>query len=129
MTTDKLENGLLDEYCRLLAPYKDREATFLEVGTWNGGYLEFLKHNFPSAKIHGADIVPIEIPGTHFHQVDQNKEYDLAELAEFGPFDMICEDGAHTASASKTTFLALWESVRPGGMYIIEDFVAGYCAG
>jgi hypothetical protein len=38
-----------------------------------------------------------------------------------GNFDIIIDDGAHTNVAIKNSFDVLWPTVKPGGIYFIED--------
>ena len=44
-----------------------------------------------------------------------------------GDFDVVIDDGGHTNCQIWTTFLKLWPTVKPGGLYFIEDMhVAKY---
>jgi len=38
-----------------------------------------------------------------------------------GHFDVIVEDGSHVPSHQLISFETLWPSVKPGGVYIVED--------
>ena len=49
----------------------------------------------------------------------------IAEQGEAG-LDMIVDDGGHTMNQQITTFEALWPTIRPGGVYVIEDLSTSY---
>lgn len=44
----------------------------------------------------------------------------MQELITKGPWDVIIDDGSHLPSHMIYTMFALWQSVKPGGLYIIE---------
>jgi SAM-dependent methyltransferase len=126
MTTDKVANKLMPEYERILAPYKDKPFAILEVGTYKGGFLEWLVVNFPKAKVFGIDLRPVKVEGAKTYAIDQNDTDGLKAFGvENGPFDVVIEDGAHRVKESKNTFEALWPHVSGGGLYVVEDWVAG----
>ena len=126
MTTDKIANKLMPEYERILVPYKDKPFAILEVGVYKGGFLEWLVANFPKARVFGIDLRTVEVAGAKTMTIDQN---DVAGLEAFslenGPFDVVIEDGAHRVKESKNTFEAIWPHVSKGGLYVVEDWVAG----
>lgn len=51
---------------------------------------------------------------------DQSKNETMQELITKGPWDVIIDDGSHLPSHMIYTMFALWQSVKPGGLYIIE---------
>lgn len=58
---------------------------------------------------------------------DQNDTAHLTALAtQFGPFDIIIEDGCHRYAESRACCRALFEHVRVGGFYVIEDWAIGF---
>ena len=48
-------------------------------------------------------------------------------------FDLIIDDGGHTMKQQKVTLDALFDAVKPGGIFVIEDlqtsFIANYGGG
>lgn len=61
---------------------------------------------------------------TYFYRGDQGNRDDFTTMYEtFGgePFEFILEDGSHTTPHQMITFAKLFEYVKPGGMYILED--------
>ena len=43
--------------------------------------------------------------------------------------DVIIDDGGHTMKQQLTSLQVLWELLRPGGFYVIEDLVTSYMQG
>ena len=43
-----------------------------------------------------------------------------------GPFDFIIDDGSHVGQHITTSFKMLWQHLKPGGYYFIEDLHAGH---
>ena len=82
---------------------------------------------FFNATIYGIDIRQTVIDKYKneermvLQQVDQGNEQQLIKYAKNGPWRVIVDDGSHMSSHQKLTFEVLWDSVEPGGYYIIED--------
>ena len=108
--------------------------SLLEIGigtdfTYNGtcgsirGWLEWL----PETHIYGFDIqdAPEDLKNNpRFKCIlgDQGKENDLINLKNSIPdCDVIIDDGSHINSHQIMTFNILWDKVKEGGYYIIED--------
>jgi hypothetical protein len=51
---------------------------------------------------------------------DQSNQNDLAKLKTKN-YDIIIDDGSHISEHQQISFKELWESVKPGGYYVIED--------
>jgi len=129
MRTDKDISGLFGAYKELFASIKEKPIKYLEVGTAYGDSLVWARKFFPNAKIVGADrIKPTIIPeGVPFYQVNQNDPDGLILLGKKeGPFDIIIDDASHQAIETQNTFANLYPYLKTGGMYIIEDWGAGY---
>lgn len=47
-------------------------------------------------------------------------------VQEFGQFDLVLDDGGHTMTQQITSFNMLYPSVRPGGIYMVEDCHTSY---
>jgi len=129
--TDKIENGLIREYEEFFKGMKDKPLNFLEVGVYKGGSLLWAKDYFPNAKIHGVDIV---LPKQPLHKDivlftgNQNDNARLEDIAQKcgGVLDIVIDDGSHERKETFNTFINLWKHIRPGGWYVIEDWVAGF---
>jgi hypothetical protein len=51
---------------------------------------------------------------------DQSNQNDLAKLKTKN-YDIIIDDGSHISQHQQISFKELWESVKPGGYYVIEN--------
>jgi hypothetical protein len=123
-------------YSSLFWHFKYRRIALLEIGI--GGYkdriggesLNAWQMYFPFARLVGADIQDkrrLATPSTRIYQLDQSSEQQLNALCEaHGPFDIVIDDGSHMNSHQILTFRKLFKSVRPGGLYIIEDVQTSY---
>jgi demethylmacrocin O-methyltransferase len=132
--TDKIGNGFMPDYERILAEFRQQAVQVLEIGVFKGGsctlWSDFFPH--PESRITGLDIVlpkdtaPTD-PRITLEQCDQNDSARLREIAErSGPFDIIIDDGAHRLKETRNCYQVLFEYLQPGGYYIIEDWGVGY---
>lgn len=130
--TDKFESGLMAVYVELFQAYRFKPITFLEIGIGQGGSISFFQEYFkhPDAKIIGIDIrIPDFKKGenTTILNINQNDSKALETLAaDYGPFDVILDDGAHFAKETQNCFDILFPYLKVGGSYIIEDWMAEY---
>jgi hypothetical protein len=129
------------QYQQHLGPRRRAVRCVLEIGvggtsstagyetTAGGQSLRMWRDHFPNAQIIGIDIFAktVEGPRLHFERGDQSDQRFLANLAErYGPFDVIIDDGSHIGRHIIASFEALWDTVRPGGYYVIEDLALAY---
>ncbi len=79
----------------------------------------------PDARIYGFDIkdfTSAKGEWTKIIQGDQSKPDELAKIRKLGEsFDVIIDDGLHASKHQQVSFSCLFELVKPGGLYIIED--------
>jgi len=127
-------------YEKYFEPSRELAVTVLEIGV--GGYnvpdaggesLRMWKHYFRRGLIYGLDLaakVGIAESRLHVLQGDQGDGQFLDSMArEFGPFDIVIDDGSHFSHHVITSFNALFPHVRPGGMYVVEDLQTSYWPG
>jgi len=101
----------------------------LEIGVQNGGSIEIWSMYFGNLlRYTGVDLNPkclqFNDPSRHIKISigNQMNETFLEELCtRFGPFDLIVDDGAHTAQTIMTSLLSLWKCMKHHGVYAIED--------
>ncbi len=131
--TDK--SSEVHNYCVKYEKYlpfkRDDHLKILEIGVFNGESLKMWKEYFYNSHIVGIDINPeckkyeeeritVEIGS----QVDGNF---LARLwQQYGPFDIILDDGSHMNEHVIYSFEHLFGSVKSGGVYIMEDTCCSY---
>ena len=124
-----------DIYTKHFGRYRDRPIKMLEIGVYRGGSLRMWKDYFhPDSTIVGIDIDK----SCKDHEIaDRNvfvrigSQADprfLAEVnEEFGPFDIILDDGSHKTHHQNISFGALFRSaLRDGGCYMVEDVHTNY---
>ena len=124
-----------DIYERHFSRYRDRPIRMLEIGVFRGGSLRMWKQFFhPDSTIVGIDIdkscAAHEIADQNVYvrigsQADPNF---LAEVnGEFGPFDIILDDGSHKTHHQIVSFGALFrDALKDGGCYMVEDCHTNY---
>lgn len=126
--TDKssLHQDYLVAYDNILSRYRADAFRLIEIGVFNGGSLRTWANYFTNASIVGIDINP----GCKAHEAErikvligsQDDPGFLRELLASGedPF-LIVDDGSHRADHILFAFETLFPSLRPGGIYIVED--------
>lgn len=121
-------------------PYRDLPVRVLEIGI--GGYghpaqggegMRVWKRYFHRGLVIGADIY--DKSGVDEQRLvtvvaDQSSPDALAALDDqYGPFDIIIDDGSHVNSHVRTSFETLFPRLRSGGLYVIEDLYTSFWPG
>ena len=127
--SDKARHGYCEVYEALWGPVREEIKTVLEIGVFNGASLKMWLDFFPNAKVVGMDNGQYgdrsQWPTDDRCAValkDQRSVSQLWQVAnEFGPFDIIIDDGGHTMWEQQISLAALMPHVRPGGWYVVED--------
>lgn len=132
------EQPLIDRYVALVGELRPRRI--FELGIFQGGSTAFLNELARPDRLVAIDLEPPK--GTamrdylagggqtecvHIHEgVDQSDRRRLAEIveAEFGhePLDLVVDDCSHLYEPTRASFNELFPRVRPGGVYVIEDW-------
>ena len=104
---------------------RDQVKLMMEVGVADGSSLCAWRDIFPNALCVGMDIHHSDKAHgdrIEFHYGDQcNKEH--CERAAAGrQFDFIVEDATHKLPNTFLTLFWLWPFVRPGGLYVVEEW-------
>jgi len=124
-----------DIYTKYFERYRDRPITMLEIGVFRGGSLRMWKEYFhPDSTIVGIDVdqsCQAHENGSENVFVRIGSQGDPAFLAkvngEFGPFDIILDDGSHKTHHQIISFGALFrEALKDGGCYMVEDVHTNY---
>ena len=127
-----------EAFWKLRADYRPRKI--LELGMLDGGSLVFWFEYFHPEKIVGIDKTQ-RTDSKYFRSyvsnsdqarciktywgTDQADRKRLLEIVndEFeGPLDLVIDDASHMYELTKISFETLFPLVRPGGLYIIEDW-------
>ena len=119
---------IYDQYIPETGKYK-----LLEIGIYHGDSLRMWEEYNPELEIHALDIDEninrwIQQPNPyHIYIGDQTDASMIDEIGKNGgPFDFIIDDGSHVGQHITTSFKMLWQHLKPGGYYFIEDLHAGH---
>eukprot|EP00579_Thalassiosira_antarctica_P022473 CAMPEP_0201987572 /NCGR_PEP_ID=MMETSP0904-20121228/91870_1 /ASSEMBLY_ACC=CAM_ASM_000553 /TAXON_ID=420261 /ORGANISM="Thalassiosira antarctica, Strain CCMP982" /LENGTH=196 /DNA_ID=CAMNT_0048541693 /DNA_START=431 /DNA_END=1021 /DNA_ORIENTATION=- len=131
-------------YGRFLIPYYQRKPNMkmLEIGLGcdmnyePGASVALWKKLFPQADLWEAeyDATCVELAkkqgkldGFNVLVGDQGNNKTLDEWIEKsgGEFDVIIDDGGHQNCHIMASFIKLWPTLKPGGLYFIEDLSVG----
>jgi hypothetical protein len=122
-------------YESTFGPYRGRPIRMLEIGVARGGSLQMWRQYFhPETVVVGIDIEPtckqFDDPAHNTHvRIGGQEDIPFLQTVvnEFGPFDIILDDGSHLASHMVETFRYLFPNgLADGGVYLIEDIHANY---
>ncbi len=126
--TDKATNHNYGAVYDELFPDREAVRLLLEVGVSKGGSMLAWCEVFPNAHIVGMDVddnCSAKGPRIEHHVGNVCNREDCARVAKGRLFDVIVEDADHTIVTTTLALTHLWWSVKPGGLYIIEDFAQG----
>ena len=119
-------------YDRTFGGYRGTAPTVLEIGVFHGGSLRLWQRYFGAGTtVVGIDIDPrcADLGGEDIH-VRIGDQSDIEFLArvceEFGPFDIVIDDGSHLPRHQILSLDHLWPAVRDGGVYFVEDLCTNY---
>ncbi len=131
--TDK-NSEYLRNYERHFRDLKREKIALLELGIFKGGSLYMWRDYFRNGRIVGLDMNPIELNDESGRiRLYRGRQQDThlldkirRETAKDG-FDIIIDDASHLGEATKISFWHLFSHhLKPGGIYIIEDWRTGY---
>lgn len=111
-------------YDYFLSTNRENIKKVIEIGTRRGSIDLWLNY-FPNCKLFGIDIIdPKYISDRFIYQnIDQGNlsqwEYFLDQYGS--DFDLIIDDGPHTTPEQMISFNVLFNTLKSGGLYIIED--------
>jgi SAM-dependent methyltransferase len=123
-----------ETYDRHFTRYRNDAITLLEIGVQNGGSLEIWSKYFPkAARILGCDIeekcraLTFEDPRIEAFIGDANSPPIYERLTKDTPnFDIIIDDGSHHVDDVVRSFALYFPTLKPGGVYVIEDLHTSY---
>ena len=126
--TDKVSHGYLRTY-RKLAKDIGPSGHVCELGVLQGGSLAMWQLLFPDGLIAGVDIDPGSIWPEGAEKIVSSQDDPLlkCQLEHLSPdgWDLIIDDCSHKGELTRRSWEMLWPQVRPGGLYVIEDWFVG----
>lgn len=128
-------------YDLLFCHLRDKPINLLEIGLAAGGpeveggsadrsvidvpSVRMWHEYFPQARIYGLDISDFSRFQTdwfRFFRADCGSETELRKVTDSGiQFDVIIDDGSHASYHQQLTLQTLYPTLKPNGLYIIED--------
>jgi SAM-dependent methyltransferase len=127
-----------DDYYRVyephFAPIRNKSLNIVELGVLEGKSTKIFSRYFQHSRILAIDLTmrPIDFSdyaNVHYTQCDQKDRLALAQLCNTTfplGIDLVIDDAAHIGLYSLEAFLCLFPLLRPGGIYVIEDWGTGY---
>ena len=121
-----------DIYDENFSKFRNKKITIIEIGVFRGGSLTMWKSYFdPQTKIIGIDIDPAckqyETKNTKIYIGDQTDVSFLQSiLNENEKPDIIIDDGGHTSNQQISSFNFLFQELKLGGVYLVEDTHTSY---
>jgi hypothetical protein len=122
--------GIYERYFHQL---RDQPLNILEVGVYEGESTRVLAEYFPNSKILAVDNQTLTdfsgIDNISFHefsQTDGDRWTQLLEAEAPDGLDIVIDDASHVGFFSQITFCHLFSRLKPGGLYVVEDWGAGY---
>jgi hypothetical protein len=123
-------------YESVFGPIRSKPLRILEIGLWHGASLKLWRQYFehPDTIIVGVDILPecirLDAPAMGVHvRIGSQADPDFLKrvVEEFGPFDLIMDDGSHHSSHIIASFNHLYaDGLAENGIYFVEDLHANY---
>lgn len=123
-------------YEAVFAARRAEPMRVLEIGVFEGSSLRLWKKYFthPDTLIVGIDIKPdcikLDSPADGIRvRIGSQADGDFLKqvMQEFGPFDLIIDDGSHRSSHIITSFNHLFAAgLKNSGIYFVEDLHANY---
>jgi hypothetical protein len=119
------------KYEKYLPFNRKQKIKILEIGVLKGDSLRMWRDYYPNAEIHGLDIDPkckeLALEGIVIHIGSQVDEAFINEVVSpKGPFDLIIDDGSHVNIHVTRTFELLFQNLKSGGVYAVEDSCTSY---
>ena len=116
-------------YPMFLEKWRNESINIFEIGIEYGKSMKIWENYFPFASIWGMDIEnTYNSPRCNVFIGDQSKIEDLVKISNQIPeCELIVDDGSHVPEHQLKTFYHLFRNtLKPGGVYIIEDIECSY---
>jgi len=139
--SDKDEN-YLSCYEEVFGPQRHAQHAIVEIGVKDGGSLLTFARYFDQARLVGIDLDPpssalverlgeADFDGRVRIETGAQEDADFVRSAverHFGatPIDIVFDDASHLYRETRSSFEVLFERMRPGGCYVVEDWGCGY---
>lgn len=114
--------------------FRDKQVKMLEIGVQEGGSLLMWRDYFgEQLDLYGIDVDPrcqeLIVNATIMIGDQADKKFMTEVSEEYGSFDIILDDGGHEYHQQVNSFEVLFPSLKPGGVYMVEDTHTSYWNG
>jgi len=123
--TDKQSNHNYGDAYESLFSDRNSVKLMMEIGVADGSCLLAWRDIFPNALIVGMDIHHSDKAHgdrIEFRRGDQRIQRDCENAAADRQFDLIVEDATHHLDHTLLTLYWMWPFVKPGGLYVVEEW-------
>ena len=132
--SDKANHHQYDHFYEpIFKEWRSKPANILEIGVEDGHSLRVWDKYFthPDTKIVGlayANKLKESLDQNRISIIHGNQANPkvLEKLALLGNYSIVIDDGSHVPTHQWDTFVFLWKSVLPGGIYVVEDIETNY---
>ena len=115
------DKGTAHSYMEIYSEMLKPDADLLEIGVWEGHSLAMFAEYFSGAVL-GLDIdlsrLRFEVPAVRCNATNAT---EVAQVLADKQFDYVIDDGSHKLNDQLTSLEILWDYVKSGGIYFVED--------
>ena len=125
--TDKkiLCHGYTRVYEKLFLPIRHDVKNIIEAGIFDGASLRMWRDYFPNATVHGLDIEQKSVDCVNSEERIKSTLISACNASYWDSLDfkadIIIDDGSHVVEEQMVMIRLAWNSLKPGGYYVIED--------
>ena len=134
--TDKVQYGYTVVYSDYFEGMRDQKTNIFEIGICKGGSLKMWEDYFSEGAVHAMDFAEngsMRISAGLIDSLnndriktfigDQNERKDLKSCMDHmnTEYDIIIDDGHHFQSPQQVSWGFLFNKLKSGGIYVIED--------
>ncbi len=103
-------------------------VSILEIGVDEQNSISLWRDFFKGADITVMDIDQKSVEDAKFIKLDQSSREELKNYANLHEecHHIIVDDGSHVPQHQILTLVNLWQTLKPGGVYIVEDIETSY---
>lgn len=102
----------------------------MEIGIENGHSLKMWREWLPDTEIVAIDNNKLCSKFSDLASIyigdQRDKDFLRSVASKHGLFDLIVDDGGHSMEMQISSMMALFNAVKPGGWYVIEDLATSY---
>lgn len=124
------KHNFTEVYHKKLKHLKNKKLNILEIGILEGASAKMWRDYFTKSKIYCCDNNPEYVRGVLWEDrifpflLDQSSKLNILESIndiKCKEYDIIIDDGSHNVKHQQQTFGLLFQYLKKGGIYIIED--------